>query len=156
MLHYSDILTTEEMKSARNAFTQFDADNSGTIDQWELKSVLESMGQSPTQEELQNMISEVDDNDSGTIDFTEFLQVIANQKHLQISRGDETDIKLAWIAVGGAEDLSGAVNSDLMIRIIKGDFGLNLDIEKLLAEIDTSGDGRVDYDEFKALFIQDA
>ena len=154
MLHYSDILTTEEMKSARNAFTQFDADSSGTIDQWELQSVLQSMGQSPTQEEPQNMISEVDDNDSGTIDFTEFLQVCKSKAPADISwRWDW--YKTGVDAAGGAEDLSGAINSDLMIRIIKGDFGLNLDIEKLLAEIDTSGDGRVDYDEFKALF-QDA
>jgi hypothetical protein len=40
---------------------------SGTIDIWELKQVLEAMGQKPTEEELFQMISEVDENMSGTI-----------------------------------------------------------------------------------------
>jgi calmodulin len=38
------------------------------------------MGQEPTEEELFQMISEVDENMSGAIDFSEFLQVIDNQK----------------------------------------------------------------------------
>ena len=52
----------------------------GTIDVWELRQVLEAMGQKPTEEELFQMISEVDENMSGSIDFAEFLKVIENQK----------------------------------------------------------------------------
>lgn len=42
---------------------------SGSIDVWELRQVLEAMGQKPTEEELFQMISEVDDNMTGAIDF---------------------------------------------------------------------------------------
>ena len=59
----------------RDAFLAFDKDRSGTIDVWELRQVLEAMGQKPTEEELFQMISEVDDNMSGSIDFGEFLKV---------------------------------------------------------------------------------
>ena len=34
-------LTQEEIDSCRDAFLQYDKDRSGTIDQWELKEVLE-------------------------------------------------------------------------------------------------------------------
>ena len=44
----------------RDAFLAFDKDRSGTIDVWELRQVLEAMGQKPTEEELFQMISEVD------------------------------------------------------------------------------------------------
>lgn len=37
------------------------------VDNWELRQVLEAMGQKPTEEELFQMISEVDDNMSGAI-----------------------------------------------------------------------------------------
>ena len=47
--------------------------HSGSIDVWELRQVLEAMGQKPTEEELFQMISEVDDNMSGAIDFGEYL-----------------------------------------------------------------------------------
>lgn len=40
---------------------------SGSIDVWELRQVLEAMGQQPTEEELFQMISEVDDDMSGAI-----------------------------------------------------------------------------------------
>ena len=74
------VLTQEEIDGCREAFLAFDKDRSGTIDVWELRQVLEAMGQKPTEEELFQMISEVDDNMSGSIDFGEFLKVIENQK----------------------------------------------------------------------------
>jgi hypothetical protein len=63
------VLTQEEIDGCREAFLAFDKDRSGTIDVWELRQVLEAMGQKPTEEELFQMISEVDDNMSGSIDF---------------------------------------------------------------------------------------
>jgi Ca2+-binding EF-hand superfamily protein len=149
---YSKILNAEEIEACRDAFLQFDADHSGTIDVWELKEVLVAMGQNPTEDEIINMISEVDDNDSNSIDFSEFLQVIARQKLESADLSKERDIVDAWTAVGGGADGEGIVNGTMLIKIIKNDFGLNIDIEKLLDEIDTSGDGEVDFEEFKALF----
>jgi EF-hand domain pair len=70
------VLTQEEIDGCRDAFLAFDKDRSGTIDVWELRQVLEAMGQKPTEEELFQMISEVDDNMSGSIDFAEFLKVL--------------------------------------------------------------------------------
>ena len=58
------MLTQEEIDGCRDAFLAFDKDRSGTIDQWELRQVLEAMGQKPTDEELFQMISEVARNTS--------------------------------------------------------------------------------------------
>lgn len=146
------VLTVEEIEGCRDAFLMFDEDHSGTIETWELKKVLEAMGQKPTEQEILNMISEVDDNDSNSIDFSEFLQVVSNQKLEASNSSQDKDIVDAWIAVGGGKEGEGYVNSQLLVKIIKEDFGLNVDIEKLLRQIDTSGDGRVDFGEFKALF----
>ena len=45
-------LTQDEIDGCRDAFLAFDKDRSGTIDVWELRQVLEAMGQKPTEEEL--------------------------------------------------------------------------------------------------------
>jgi calmodulin len=74
------VLTQEEIDGCRDAFLAFDKDRSGTIDVWELRQVLEAMGQKPTEEELFQMISEVDDNMSGSIDFAEFLKVLQKRR----------------------------------------------------------------------------
>ena len=42
------VLSQEEIDGCREAFLAFDKDRSGTIDVWELRQVLEAMGQKPT------------------------------------------------------------------------------------------------------------
>ena len=42
------VLSQEEIDGCREAFLTFDKDRSGTIDVWELRQVLEAMGQKPT------------------------------------------------------------------------------------------------------------
>ena len=46
------VLSQEEIDGCREAFVAIDKDRSGTIDVWELRQVLEAMGQAPTEEEL--------------------------------------------------------------------------------------------------------
>lgn len=62
-------MSQEEIDGCREAFLAFDKDRSGSIDVWELRQVLEAMGQKPTEEELFQMISEVlslaSDNNGG-------------------------------------------------------------------------------------------
>mmetsp|Transcript_37379 Transcript_37379/g.101212 ORF Transcript_37379/g.101212 Transcript_37379/m.101212 type:complete len:80 (-) Transcript_37379:546-785(-) len=43
------VLSQEEIDGCRDAFLAFDKDRSGTIDVWELRQVLEAMGQKPTE-----------------------------------------------------------------------------------------------------------
>ena len=45
----------------------------------ELATVIRSLDQNPTEEELQDMISEVDADGNGTIEFDEFLSLIAKK-----------------------------------------------------------------------------
>eukprot|EP00501_MAST-03F_sp_TOSAG23-6_P002027 GSMAST32.ASY1.ANO1.2115.1 assembled CDS len=144
-------LTQEEIDSCRDAFLQYDKDRSGTIDQWELKAVLEAMGQQPTDEEIFQMINDVDDNASGSIDFSEFLTVIKMQKSRASNVDDESDILDAFVALGGESDKSGHVNSETLVKIIKHDFGLTINIEQLIDAIDTDNSGLIEYDEFKLL-----
>lgn len=90
------------------------------------------MGQKPTEEELFQMISEVDDNMSGSIDFGEFLKVIEKQKERAAKFDDESDMVDAFVACGGNADKSGHVSREDLVRIIKHDFGLTIDIEELI------------------------
>merc|ERR1712167_440585 len=54
-------------------------DGDGTITTKELGTVMRSLGQNPTEAELQDMINEVDADGNGTIDFPDFLSLMARK-----------------------------------------------------------------------------
>lgn len=91
------------------------------------------------------MIAAVDDDGSNEIDFKEFCAVILLQKQKE-SHDGESDTLDAFIALGGNQDKTGQVSTDKLRNIVK-DFGLTIDINRLIAETDTDRSGFIDYQE---------
>merc|ERR1712087_75486 len=75
----ADQLTEEQIAEFKEAFSLFDKDGDGTITTKELGPVMRSLGQNPTEAELQDMINEVDADGNGTIDFPEFCTLMARK-----------------------------------------------------------------------------
>ena len=63
----------EQISEFKEAFALFDKDGDGTITLDELRTVMQSLGQAPTDQELIDMIKEVDADGNNEIDFDEFL-----------------------------------------------------------------------------------
>ena len=57
----------------------FDKDGDGSVTTKELGTVMRSLGQNPTQAEIEDMINEVDADGNGNIDFPEFLAMMAKK-----------------------------------------------------------------------------
>lgn len=144
-------LAQEEIDACREAFLSFDKNRNGSIDVWELRQVLEMMGQKPSDEELFQIMSEVDENKLGSIEFAEFLKVIEKQKEKTIKNYDDSDLVDAFVACGGQADKSGYILKDTIVRIIKHDFGLTIDIEDMISKVDHEGSGQIRFDDFKVL-----
>ncbi|CAJ0640623.1 8011_t:CDS:2, partial [Entrophospora sp. SA101] len=68
-----DQLSEAQITEFNEAFSLFDKDND------ELGTVMRSLGQNPTESELQDMVSEIDADGNGTIDFPEFLTMMARK-----------------------------------------------------------------------------
>ena len=75
----ADQLTEEQIAEFKEAFSLFDKDGDGTITTKELGTVMRSLGQNPTEAELQDMINTFDDDGTGLIEFTEFLCLMATK-----------------------------------------------------------------------------
>ncbi len=109
-----------------------------------------------TDQELDIMISEVDESGTGAITFADFLKLIDNQKKKAFAMDEEKDALEAFIACGGNSDGTGVVERSALTRIIKVDFGLELDVDDLLdvflgQDASAGAKAEVDYQGFKAL-----
>jgi Ca2+-binding EF-hand superfamily protein len=90
------VLSQEEFDGCRRAFLSVDKERSGTIDVWELRQVLEALGQKPTKDKLFHIVSEFDKTMSGNLDFAEFLKIIEYQQEDAEIRDDEGDMIAAF------------------------------------------------------------
>ena len=141
-------LSEDQMELCKTVFDQFDKDKTGFIDRFELRLVFEQLGNKLSEETLFSMINEVDERNVGKIEFYEFIRIY---ERFNDSEEDEQDMIDAFVAMGGNEDKSGEVDSNLLIDIVRNQFQMTIDIERLIDEIDDNQDGTLQYDEFKQL-----
>jgi hypothetical protein len=74
-VHLETEFTPQQVEDLSYLFEEFDADQSGAIDQKELKNIFDKLGEEVTEERLLKLISDVDADNSGEIEFDEFLEL---------------------------------------------------------------------------------
>ncbi|XP_062214629.1 calmodulin-like protein 4 isoform X2 [Phragmites australis] len=139
-------LTSEQIVAFREAFLLFDKNGDGCISMEELAAVTRSLDLDPSDQELNDMMSEVDTDGNGIIDFQEFLSLIARK--MKDGDGDEEELKEAFEVLD--KDKNGFI-SPTELRMVMTNLGEQMtdeEVEQMIKEADTDGDGQVNYDEF--------
>lgn len=139
------------LSALRQVFTELDQDGDGIITFNELKEGLKNSGHDATftSKELQHLARAVDADGSGEIDYTEFLAAAMERKAVVqesalwaafrvFDKNDDGRISLKEIQeVLGTKEVNRTVSKE--------------QIKKILAEVDTNGDGFIDFHEFIAM-----
>jgi len=143
-------LTEEQIAEFKEAFSLFDKDGDGTITTKELGTVMRSLGQNPTEAELQDMINEVDADGNGTIDFPEFLSLMARKMK-------DTDTEEELIEAFKVFDRDGnGFISAAELRHVMTNLGEKLtdeEVDEMIREADVDGDGQINYEEFVKMMM---
>ncbi|XP_045503086.1 calcium-binding protein 2-like isoform X1 [Colias croceus] len=146
-------ITRTQMKEFREAFRLFDKDGDGTITKEELGRVMRSLGQFARVEELQDMLQEVDSDGDGNVSFEEFVNILSKSMsgsggNTSSAEQEERELRDAF-RVFDKHNRGYICASDL--RAVLQCLGEDLseeEIEDMIKEVDSDGDGRIDFLEF--------
>ncbi|KIW99989.1 uncharacterized protein Z518_10917 [Rhinocladiella mackenziei CBS 650.93] len=135
-------LTEEETQAYKDVFALFVS----TITAHELGEIMRSLGQNPSDSELQDMINEVDVDHSGSIDFEEFLKMMSTTVKAQ-DFAHET--RAAFNVFD--KDGSGTISAEELRQVMKS-LGENLtdeEIDEMIREADKDKSGTIDWKDAK-------
>ena len=145
----SDIeLTEEQKKEYTQAFEVFDKNKDGMISRQELKTIMRSLGQNPTEDDIEEMLLNVDRDKDGQISYEEFMKIISQQ----IKASEDVDEMAEAFAVFDV-DKDGYITKSELHQVMNR-LGENLTDEQLdamIKEADTDGDGKINIAEFRLL-----
>ena len=180
-----DKMSDAQLEEFREAFNMFDKDGGGSIDSSELKDLMKSVGQEPTEAELREMVAAADADGTGDIDFLEFAVLMAHK----MQDGDDGDaIKKAFsifdqsgdgfisapemrkmlVNLGEKVRASRPATADPCTRVCFARPSLSplalcaarqitpADVEALIGAVDVDGDGQINYEEFSRILMTQA
>ena len=139
-----------KLKEYREAFDNFDKDHNGSISLKELGSMMKSLGQAPSDQDLREIISEVDLDGNGNIDFNEFITIM--QKRTRDSDPEEEIISAFRVF---DKDGNGTLSTKELRHVMTtiGDKLTDEEVDQMIEEADVDGDGVINYEEFVRMMM---
>jgi len=144
-MNWANGVSDEQMAEFREAFNLFDKNKDHMISAKELGTVMRSLGQSPTDKDIQNMIRQADVDKNGSIDFEEFVKMMLGYSR----RADpETEMREAFRVFD--KDGNGYISAEELRHVMTnlGERLTDQEVAEMIREADINGDGMVDYNEF--------
>lgn len=124
-------------------FFSIDENNDGYIT---LKELQEAMKGKLTPEQLEQILRAVDTDKNGAINYTEFVAATLRSDVYQ----DNKHLMNAFEFLD--QDGNGFIEEKELAKVIGLSLGQSQDtVKKLISEIDDSGDGKIDFHEFKKM-----
>jgi calmodulin len=145
-----DTLSEDQVAEFKEAFSLFDKDGDGCITSKELGTVMRSLGQHPTEAEIADLVKGVDTDGNGKIDFKEFTNMMISKMKDSIT---EDEIREAFLLFDN--DGNGFISATELRHVMTslGETLTDEEVEELMSEADSNGDGQIDYDEFVKLMM---
>jgi Ca2+-binding EF-hand superfamily protein len=154
-------LTSEETQNAVDVWNQHGAEEKSFVDGSDLRSLLSGL-QVPISKHLTVLVQSRILELNNRISFRDFILLLEQAKTLHTKwlhriRGQSLDDDLldAFVAVGGLEDTSGNVDVGKMKGVIN-EFNLDVDLDRIIREMDTDGNADIDFGEFADLLREEA
>jgi calmodulin len=141
----ADVLNETQVAEYQDAFSALDTDHDGFIASSQLGQILRSIGENPTDAEVQDMINEIDFDGNGSIEFPEFLRMMA-KKVSDLYAEDEIREAFQFFDRDGNGFITRHELKSVMMNL--GEKLTDQECDQLVEEADLDGDGVINYEEF--------
>lgn len=113
---------------------------------------MSKLGETPTEDELQDMIRAVDINGDGEIDFDEFIGLMRLRMD-ERQRDPDEDLRDAFNMFDS--DRSGYIDRNEVRSLMKklAQTLSDEEVDLIMEECDTDGDGEISFEEFKTMMF---
>ncbi|KAJ0978026.1 hypothetical protein J5N97_013500 [Dioscorea zingiberensis] len=127
-------------------FKKFDSNGDGRISTSELANILESLGQTASDEELARMMAVADADGDGFISLTEFLDLMSADDASALE-----DLRHAFAVFD--TDRSGSISAEELATVLRslGEGASVAQCRRMIDSVDRDGDGMVNFEEFKIM-----
>ena len=149
-MYEEEYITDEQRKDLQDIFDQFDKDKDGKISGKELANAMFSMGQNPTDDEINEMMREVDLNQDGKIDFDEFM-ILMTKSSPETQAEEEVINAFRVFDKEGNGLIASSELKHIMMTI--GDKMSQEEAEEMVNEADIDEDGMINYEEFVRMMM---
>ena len=149
-MYEEEYITDEQRKDLQDIFDQFDKDKDGKISGKELANAMFSMGQNPTDDEINEMMREVDLNQDGKIDFDEFM-ILMTKSSPETQAEEEVINAFRVFDKEGNGLIASSELKHIMMTI--GDKMSEEEAEEMVNEADIDEDGMINYEEFVRMMM---
>lgn len=153
---YKRMMDDSEMLKA--AFTAVDADGSGSLNKWEIETVLLEMGELVTPEALDKAMKTMDDDHSGEVTFAEFYDwwnvYMSEQTKERLIKEDPVRKyrykQFTDVGLNAAGELDRTKLRDLMSKL--GREVTDAELDWLMVIVDTNVSDGISFDEFEQFY----
>lgn len=141
-----------EISLLKTIFMALDENGDGTLTVNEIRKGLRNSGLKEIPPDLDYLMHDVDSDGSGVIDYTEFVAASLEQR--QYIQED-----VCWAAFRVFDlDANGKISPEELLQVLGSDNVQGVfdhqdvaEIKAMIQEVDTDGDGEIDFDEFMAM-----
>ncbi|CAG2207002.1 CALM [Mytilus edulis] len=132
----------ETISDWRESFSLFDKNRDGVICCRELGGVMRSIGQTPTDDDVQKMVSDADKDGNGTVDFDEF---VAMMSRYYSTMDPEKEMRDAFRVFD--KDGNGYISKSELKSVMHslGEKLNDQEIEEMIRAADADKDGAINY-----------
>ncbi|XP_067664898.1 uncharacterized protein [Haliotis asinina] len=142
-------VTDQQKKEIQETFDLFDVDHDGRVTTKEMGTIIRAFFIVANDGQLRAFLDRLDKNGDGYVDYADFERFMVEEELTTVCR-DEMDDDLSAAFQVFDKDGNGFIDADEFkdVMVNLGDKMTTEEVEALMKEADTDGDGKIDYTEF--------